>query len=83
MKYLLNYYSGEYFFINKGDSGYWYICDLSGFLHRIEIVEIIKRYEQDFNLNYDGRFKTQEDAELFITNYIEPYLIMKKLSGKS
>jgi len=66
------------------NDGYWGIYEPTVIsINKLDFIEIIKNYENDLNNFNDGKFKTRKDAEKFITDYIEPYLVMRELIERS
>jgi len=71
------------FEIIQEKSGYWRVYTKQYFVLDTKFAdEIIKNYEKDCGLYCDNHFDTEHEAELFLTNYVEPYVLMKKLSGE-
>jgi len=61
-------------------NGYWRIefYDHISVMDWIELSSTMYLCGGKFN---DNCFQTQKDAEKFITDYMEPYIVMRKLCG--
>jgi len=71
------------FDIIEDQPNYWRIrANKFFFLERKHLDKMIENYEKIHGLYPDNHFKTEKEAKIFLTNYVEPYIIMLKLSGE-